>query len=90
MFANESYLSIHTKVAEHMINPYGDDDEDFDLSYLLNRHAKVINLGTNILTSEMCPPMNHEHLHGAAAMNSPKFGGKTPLRHRVVQTLTGI
>ncbi len=29
-----------------MINPYGDDDEDFDLNYLLNRHNKVINTTT--------------------------------------------
>ncbi|KZR99159.1 putative Bestrophin-3, partial [Daphnia magna] len=28
------------KVAEHMINQYSEDDEDFDLSYLLNRHSK--------------------------------------------------
>lgn len=26
-----------------MENPFGDDDEDFDLNFLINRHVKVIN-----------------------------------------------
>lgn len=72
-----------------MINPYGDDDEDFDLSYLLNRHAKVINLGTNIITSESCPPMKDEHLKLATAIRSPK-PDRLPLKRRVVQTLTEL
>lgn len=29
------------QVAEQMINPYGDDDEDFELNYLLDRHSEV-------------------------------------------------
>ncbi|XP_046652814.1 bestrophin-2-like [Daphnia pulicaria] len=78
------------KVAEHMINPYGEDDEDFDLSYLLNRHSEVINLGTNILTSDRCPPMEDENLRGAPGMHTPKNLDRTSLKHRFSQTLTGL
>ena len=72
-----------------MINPYGDDDEDFDLSYLLNRHAKVINLGTNILTSETCPPIDDEHLRKPIGIQSPKYE-RTGIRNRVAQTFAGL
>lgn len=29
------------KVAEQIKNPYGDNDEDFDLNYLITRHLRV-------------------------------------------------
>ena len=29
------------KVAEQLINPFGDDDEDFELNWLVDRHMKV-------------------------------------------------
>ena len=32
------------KVAEQLINPFGDDDEDFELNWLVDRHMKVRNL----------------------------------------------
>ena len=32
------------KVAEQLINPFGDDDEDFELNWLIDRHMKVGNL----------------------------------------------
>nr|CAH0107821.1 unnamed protein product [Daphnia galeata] len=78
------------KVAEHMINPYGEDDEDFDLSYLLNRHSEVINLGTNILTSDRCPPMEDENLRVARGIHTPKNLDRTSLKNRFTQTLTGL
>jgi hypothetical protein len=73
-----------------MINPYGEDDEDFDLSYLLNRHSEVINLGTNILTSDRCPPMEDENLRVARGIHTPKNLDRTSLKNRFTQTLTGL
>jgi len=37
------------KVAEQLINPFGDDDEDFELNWLIDRHVKASFLGTDIL-----------------------------------------
>lgn len=30
------------KAADQMICPFGDDDEDFDLNFLIDRHVKVL------------------------------------------------
>ncbi len=32
---------IAPQVAEQLINPFGDDDEDFELNWLVDRHMKV-------------------------------------------------
>lgn len=32
------------QVAEQLINPFGDDDEDFELNWLIDRHVKVRNI----------------------------------------------
>ena len=34
-------LNRKKKVAEQMKNPFGDDDEDCDRCFLINRHVKV-------------------------------------------------
>lgn len=44
------FIFILAKVAEQLINPFGDDDEDFELNWLIDRHTKVIFVkDTNIL-----------------------------------------
>ncbi|KAG7202965.1 hypothetical protein KM043_010102 [Ampulex compressa] len=44
------------KVAEQLINPFGDDDEDFELNWLIDRHTKVSYLGVDALMNR-CPPL---------------------------------
>ncbi|XP_046592153.1 bestrophin-2 isoform X3 [Neodiprion lecontei] len=44
------------KVAEQLINPFGDDDEDFELNWLIDRHTKVSYLGVDTLMMR-CPPL---------------------------------
>ena len=46
------------KVAETLLNPFGDDDEDFELNWLIDRHVKASFLGTDILMNpERIPPL---------------------------------
>ncbi|XP_059085515.1 bestrophin homolog 22-like isoform X2 [Tigriopus californicus] len=46
------------KVAEQLINPFGDDDEDFELNWLLDRHMKASFLGCDILMDpDRIPPL---------------------------------
>lgn len=44
------------KVAEQLINPFGDDDEDFELNWLIDRHTKVSYLGVDLLMTS-APPL---------------------------------
>ncbi|XP_032790943.1 bestrophin-2 [Daphnia magna] len=47
------------KVAEQMKNPFGDDDEDFDLNFLLTRHLKTVHLGLDYL-NDLVPPLKDD------------------------------
>jgi predicted membrane chloride channel (bestrophin family) len=39
-YANRDSI-FFDQVAEQLINPFGDDDEDFELNWLIDRHMKV-------------------------------------------------
>lgn len=39
---NNILLYLFFQVAEQLINPFGDDEEDFELNFLIDRHTKVI------------------------------------------------
>ena len=51
-------LIANLQVAEQLINPFGDDDEDFELNWLVDRHMKASFLGCDILMDpDRIPPM---------------------------------
>ena len=41
------------KVAETLLNPFGDDDEDFNLSYLIDRNLQVKTFFISIRNDEI-------------------------------------
>ncbi|CAH1737901.1 unnamed protein product [Aphis gossypii] len=43
------------KVAEQLINPFGDDEEDFELNYLIDRHTKAAFLAVDYLAKIKIP-----------------------------------
>merc|ERR1711978_812148 len=46
------------KVAEQLINPFGGDDEDFELNWLIDRHVKASFLGCDVLMNpDRIPPL---------------------------------
>lgn len=37
------------KVAEQLINPFGNDDDDFDMNLVIDRNLEISFLGTNLI-----------------------------------------
>ena len=43
------------KVAEQLINPFGNDDDDFDMNLVIDRNLEISFLGTNLIPrSSVC------------------------------------
>lgn len=40
-FILNNIVLFFLQVAEQLINPFGDDEEDFELNFLIDRHTKV-------------------------------------------------
>ncbi|XP_012216937.1 bestrophin-4-like [Linepithema humile] len=58
------------KVAEQLINPFGDDDEDFELNWLIDRHTKVSYLGVDTLMNR-CPPLVKDIFYDSENISLP-------------------
>ena len=43
------------KVAEQLINPFGNDDDDFDMNLVIDRNLEISFLGTNLTLSPVIP-----------------------------------
>lgn len=50
------FFFFFSQLGEQLINPFGDDDEDFELNWIIDRHLKVSFLGVDILNGGP-PPM---------------------------------
>lgn len=49
------------KLGEQLINPFGDDDEDFELNWIIDRHIKVSFLGVDVLNGNPPPIMKDNY-----------------------------
>lgn len=49
------------KLGEQLINPFGDDDEDFELNWIIDRHIKVSFLGVDVLNNNPPPIMKDNY-----------------------------
>lgn len=53
------------KVAEQLINPFGDDEEDFEVNWIIDRHFKVSYLGVDTLDGPALPLVKDSYFYKA-------------------------
>ena len=58
------------KMGEQLINPFGDDDEDFELNWIIDRHIKVSFLGVDLLNNNP-PPIQKDTYFDDANIKLP-------------------
>lgn len=59
----DDFVLRRLKLGEQLINPFGDDDEDFELNWIIDRHIKVSLLGVDIL-NQRPPPLIRDTYFG--------------------------
>ncbi|KAK4319500.1 hypothetical protein Pmani_009569, partial [Petrolisthes manimaculis] len=60
----------YPQVAEQLINPFGDDDEDFELNWIIDRHMKVSYLIVDTLLLRT-PPLDKDIFYDDESPNLP-------------------
>ncbi|XP_014276137.1 bestrophin-4 isoform X2 [Halyomorpha halys] len=71
------------KVAEQLINPFGEDDEDFELNWLIDRHTKASYLGVDTLLRRT-PPLVKDKYFEEINVVLPYTGSSASYKSRII------
>ncbi|KAM8987150.1 bestrophin-2a isoform 2-T2 [Ara ararauna] len=71
---------VYTQVAEQLINPFGEDDDDFETNTLIDRNFQVSMLAVDELYGEV-PALERDRYWDAASPRVPYTAAAAPLRH---------
>ncbi|XP_025411933.1 bestrophin-2-like isoform X2 [Sipha flava] len=69
------------KVAEQLINPFGHDEEDFELNFLIDRHTKASFLAVDFL-AKVNVPLVKDIYFDQSDVSIPYTSASAPLRQR--------